>query len=140
HYMSAAEPLAATHTPALMMQMPSCQGGNVDDVAGETDAGALGRGFCRRSYRRPLADEEVAADLEVFRQGTLLGDEGYSPSTGIEMVVQMMLQSPHFLYRVEFGMPDPVADDVVPLTSYEIASRLSYLLWNTMPDTTLFEA
>jgi hypothetical protein len=54
-----------------------------------------------------------------------------------------MLQSPHFLYRVEFGaqdLADPLDGDVVPLTSYEIASRLSYLLWNTMPDVALFEA
>jgi hypothetical protein len=51
-----------------------------------------------------------------------------------------MLQSPHFLYRVEFGMAEPTSGDVVALTSYEIASRLSYLLWNTMPDSTLFEA
>jgi hypothetical protein len=140
HYMSAAEQLATTHTPALMMQMPNCQGGNIDDVACEADAGSFIRSFGKRSYRRPLTDDEVLEHLAVFREGTMLGDDGYSPSTGVEMVVQMMLQSPHFLYRVEFGMAEPEADDVVPLTSYEIASRLSYLLWNTMPDTALFEA
>jgi hypothetical protein len=59
---------------------------------------------------------------------------------GIQLVVQSLLQSPHFLYRVEFGMADPSEGDVVELTHYEIASRLSYLLWNTMPDTILFAA
>ncbi len=51
-----------------------------------------------------------------------------------------ILQSPNFLYRVETGDLDLAADGVVPLTSYEIATRLSYLLWNSMPDDELFEA
>jgi hypothetical protein len=140
HYMSAAEQLAATHTPALMQQLPDCQGAGTDDVACEADADAFIRSFGKRAYRRPLTDDEVLEHLEVFREGTMLGDTGYSPSTGIEMVVQMLLQSPHFLYRVEFGMAEPESGDVVALTPYEIASRLSYLLWNTMPDATLFEA
>jgi hypothetical protein len=140
HYLSAAEQLAHTHTPTLMQQLPACQGPNIDDVACEADADAFIRSFGKRTYRRPLTDEEVIEHLAVFREGTMLGEEGYSPSTGIEMVVQVMLQSPHFLYRVEFGMAEPEAGDVVALTSYEIASRLSYLLWNTMPDLALFEA
>ena len=140
HYMSAAEQLAATHTPTLMQDLPNCQGQNVDDAGCEADVDAFIRSFGKRTYRRPLNDEEVAEHLDVFREGTMLGDDGHSPAMGVEMVVQMMLQSPHFLYRVEFGMADPTHDDVVPLTSYEIASRLSYLLWNTMPDATLFAA
>jgi hypothetical protein len=140
-YMGAAEQLAATHTPTLMGQLPNCEGGNVDETACESDAAAFIRSFGKRTYRRPLTDEEVTAHLDVFREGTSLGENGgYSASAGVEMVVQLMLQSPHFLYRVEFGMADPAHGDVVPLTSYEIASRLSYLLWNTMPDSTLFEA
>jgi hypothetical protein len=50
-----------------------------------------------------------------------------------------MLQSPRFLYRVEFGNPGS-DQPVVPLSSWEIAARLSYLLWNSMPDETLFDA
>src|SRR5262249_29563150 len=63
-------------------------------------------------------------------------------ATGIQLVIQAALQSPRFLYRVEFGMADPVSgsDDVVALGSYEIASRLSYLLWASMPDEALFQA
>jgi hypothetical protein len=140
HYMSAAEQLATTHTPTLMQELSACQGSPIDEVACEADADAFIRSFGKRTYRRPLTDAEVLEHLEVFRAGTMLGDEGYSGSTGIEMVVQLMLQSPHFLYRVEFGMAEPESGDVVALTSYEIASRLSYLLWNTMPDSALFEA
>lgn len=140
-YMTAAEQLATTHAPTLMQELPNCAGGSVDPSACRGDADAFIRNFGKRTYRRPLSDDEVATYLAMFDQAVLLGDtDGYSAQTGVEVVMQTMLQSPHFLYRVEFGMPDPVEGDVVKLTSYEIASRLSYLLWNTMPDQALFEA
>jgi hypothetical protein len=50
-----------------------------------------------------------------------------------------MLQSPNFLYRVEVGEPTPGAT-AVPLTPYELATRLSYFLWGSMPDAELFAA
>lgn len=140
HYMNAAETLATTHTPALMQQLPKCGGAGIVPADCEADAAEFIRSFGKRAFRRPLTDDEVLAHVDLFRLGTTLGDTDNSPTTGIEMVIQAMLQSPHFLYRVEFGMAEPTHDDVVPLTSYEIASRLSYLLWNTMPDATLFDA
>jgi hypothetical protein len=140
-YLTAAENLAATHAPTLMQDLPNCSGGSVDEDACAGDAETFVRTFGKRVYRRPLTDDEVASYVDMFEQGVLLSDtDAYSAQTGVEIVVQTMLQSPHFLYRVEFGMPDPVEGDVVKLTSYEVASRLSYLLWNTMPDTALFEA
>ncbi len=139
-YMKAAEQLAATHTPKLMQQLPECLGDSVDAARCSGDADAFIRSFGKLAYRRPLTDDEVAVYADLFEQGTALGESSYSPDVGLSTVVEAMLQSPHFLYRVEFGMPDPNAGDVVPLTSYEIASRLSYLLWNTMPDAALFEA
>ena len=141
HYMTTAEALAADHAPALMQQyMPFCADGLDPEVcAGEAEA--FVQVFGKRAYRRPLTDEEVGVHLGLFTEGTSLGEGVYEPLVGVEMTISAMLQSPHFLYRVEFGMPDPdLADDVVALTSHEIASRLSYLLWNTMPDATLFAA
>jgi hypothetical protein len=58
--------------------------------------------------------------------------------SGIRLMIQAMLVSPRFIYRVE--QSDTAQDGVVPLDSFEIASRLSYFLWNTMPDDALFEA
>lgn len=140
-YMTAAEHLAGTHAPTLMEDLPNCTVGSVDQAACSGDAEAFIRSFGKRVYRRPLTDDEVGAYVAMFEQGVMLGDtEGYSAQTGVEVIVQTMLQSPHFLYRVEFGMPDPIEGDVVALTSYEVASRLSYLLWNTMPDAALFDA
>ncbi len=140
HYLSAAEDLAAAHAPTLMQRLANCQGAASSDPACEADADAFIRDFGKHAYRRPLTDDEALAHLDLFRQGAALGDEPDSPAAGLELVVQTMLQSPHFLYRVEFGAATPEHGDVVALTSHEIASRLSYLLWNTMPDAALFEA
>ncbi|MEM9489899.1 MAG: DUF1592 domain-containing protein, partial [Myxococcota bacterium] len=94
----------------------------------------------------PLTDSERDRYLSLFETGATLEPDGYAPRTGVEMVLEAILQSPHFLYRVELGasgasgLTDTGDSRAVPLTSYEMASRLSYLLWNTMPDSALLEA
>lgn len=140
NYLSAAESLAATHTPNLMQQLPNCQGNSPDEAACAGDADAFVRSFGKLAFRRPLTEAEVGSYVGLFAQGTTLDQVPYSPTLGVQLVVAALLQSPHFLYRVEFGMADPSEGDVVALTDYEIASRLSYLLWSAMPDAILFEA
>jgi len=140
HYTNAAAQLAATHGPELLADLPACLGNDVDQDACLADAEVFVHRFGKLAHRRPLHDDEVATYLDVFVQGTGLGEGSYSARDGVELVIETMLQSPHFLYRIEFGMPNPEDADVVELTSYELASRLSYLLWNTMPDAALFEA
>ncbi|WP_146658864.1 DUF1592 domain-containing protein [Enhygromyxa salina] len=139
-YMVAADKLAAAHTPTLMQQLPNCQGLAAKADACASDADAFVRSFGKLVFRRPLTEAEVQTYVNLFAQGAAPDQAPYSPTTGVEMVVSALLQSPHFIYRVEFGMADPASGDVVELTHYEIASRLSYLLWNTMPDSILFEA
>ncbi|EYF07456.1 DUF1592 domain-containing protein [Chondromyces apiculatus] len=132
-YMKAAERLAEQAVVDLDTLMPGC------DAEGEDALSCVDgfvRGFGRRAFRRPLDAGEVARFTELFGWGR----EAYDAPTGIALVIQGMLQSPHFLYRVELGMPDPVEKDVVQLSHYEIASRLSYLLWSSMPDEALFDA
>jgi uncharacterized protein DUF1592/uncharacterized protein DUF1588/uncharacterized protein DUF1595/uncharacterized protein DUF1585/uncharacterized protein DUF1587 len=92
--------------------------------------------FGRRAFRRPLTDDELAA-YQTFQSGH---ETSYGFAKSIEMVVAAMLQSPSFLYRVELGMPDATEGGAVRLTSYETATRLSYLLWGTMPDDALLDA
>jgi hypothetical protein len=87
-----------------------------------------------------LTEAEVQTYVDLFTRGTVLEQVPYSPQMGVRLVVQALLQSSHFLYRVEFGGADPSEGDVVELTHYELASRLSYLLWNSMPDAILFKA
>ncbi|WP_437681276.1 DUF1592 domain-containing protein [Sorangium sp. So ce131] len=90
----------------------------------------------KRAFRRPLTPAEVERFARLFAWG----NDEHDLSTGVSVVIQAMLQSPHFLYRVEHGMPDPDARGVAPLSDHEIASRLSYLLWSSMPDDALFAA
>jgi hypothetical protein len=131
-YMVASEKIAARAVEKLDTLLP-CQ-----PAAGEEKACATKfiQDFGRRAYRRPLTDDEVSRLSAVYVSGS--SNVGFSH--GIELVLQAMLQSPHFLYRVEFGMPNLVEKDVVPLMPYEIASRLSYMLWSSMPDAELFAA
>ncbi|HRI71423.1 MAG TPA: DUF1592 domain-containing protein, partial [Polyangium sp.] len=107
-------------------------------VAGEERAcaGKFVTTFGRRAYRRPLESDEVSRLLAVYDWG--FTEVGFS--RGIELVIQAMLQSPHFLYRVEFGMPNLIEKDIIALTPHEVASRLSYMLWSSMPDAELFAA
>jgi hypothetical protein len=144
-YMSAAESLAREHGGTLLAQeLPACTGASVDASACNAAAETFVRNFGKKVFRRPLTDEEVQTHADLFVQGTTLGAGSYDPVIGVELVLQAMLQSPHFLYRVEFGRPESVEQspggDIVELTSYEMASRLSYLFWGTMPDGALFEA
>ena len=87
----------------------------------------------RRAYRRPLSEEEVASLVALYEAERAESDA----TSALEAVVQAVLMSPSFLYHVEIGR-EP--GEVVPLTGYEVASRLSYFLWGTMPDEALFEA
>ncbi len=91
--------------------------------------------FGRRAYRRPLTGEEQARWLGIA--GELAGGDAWQ---GLRFAVAGMIQSPHFLYRVELGEPDPADPARRRYTSHEMASRLSFLLWNTGPDDLLLDA
>ncbi len=97
--------------------------------------------FGRRAYRRPLTADEEARFLNVFEAGDGLYGSGTAFDQGIQLVVEGFLQSPHFLYRGELSS-EVDADDpnLVPLSGYEVATRLSYLMWNSMPDDALLAA
>lgn len=95
------------------------------------------RGFGLRAFRRPLTETEIE------RFTTLILDQSANVGSfegGIELALQAFLQSPSFLYRMETAPPDAAPGDVVQVTGYEMASRLSYLLWQSMPDDALFQA
>src|SRR5439155_1119067 len=60
--------------------------------------------------------------------------------SGIQAALTTMLMSAHFLYRVEYGVPPGSGETITRLTHWEMASRLSYLLWRSMPDAALMTA
>ena len=90
----------------------------------------------RRAYRRPLNIAEVQQYLSLFA----LGKQGGGAQNGFRLVIQAMLQSPFFLYHHDVGAAGAPQPGVVAVSPYELASRISYFLWNTMPDEPLFAA
>ncbi|APR82423.1 Cellulose-binding domain protein [Minicystis rosea] len=93
--------------------------------------------FGRRAWRRALDDEEInRLSTLATTAGTTLGDF----HQGLSFAVAALLQSPSFLYRVELGTPDPKKPGVRRYTGYEMASRLSFFLWNSIPDAALLDA
>jgi hypothetical protein len=90
-----------------------------------------------RTYRRPLTTPELDAYVVLYDKGAALDTvDGFRG--GMNLVIQTMLQSPHFLYRVESSaQPDGPR---IWLSGYEVATRLSYSLWNTTPPRELLDA
>ncbi len=127
-YLTAAESLAARATS----DMAGLLGCSPD---ADCIRSFLGR-FGERAYRRPLGAEERDRLFALYDAGRTQFDS----KTGVEWVLQAMLQSSHFLYRVERGEPVSGMDNVAALSSWEMASRLSYFLTGTMPDDELLDA
>lgn len=90
----------------------------------------------RRAFRRPLTTAENALFLRAYQLGT--GTDAFKD--GIAAVVATMLQSPQFLYQAELGTPAAGETGVQALSAYELASRLSFLLWDSIPDDALLNS
>jgi hypothetical protein len=91
--------------------------------------------FATRAYRRPVQTDEVDR-LVRLASGVL--DQGGSFEQAIQTAVAAVLVSPHFLFRVEDDRAAEGSSPVRELNGYELASRLSYFLWSSMPDDELF--
>jgi hypothetical protein len=91
--------------------------------------------FGRRAFRRPLEFGETMAFKTLY--GRLAPSLGHEEA--LTAVIEAVLQSPQFLYRVEAPLGEPETG-AVALGPYEMASRLSYFLWGSMPDDALLDA
>ncbi len=128
-YMDAAEHVAAHATKSLETLLP-CDPSKVGEDA---CADAFVRSFGQRAFRRPLELHEVAGLLGLY--STMRKDAGYGFGDGIRVVIQGILQAPQFLYHWELGAVASSSNGTrVRLTPYQVASRLSYFLWSSMPD------
>jgi hypothetical protein len=129
-YDIAKQALAEGKRKALVPCTPS---GTADEACARAFVQQVGR----RVFRRPLEADEVTAYAAVsVKAATGLGDF----YKGLEYGLSGMLQSPGFLFRAASGEPDPEHAGKRRYTSYEMASRLSYFLWNSTPDAELLEA
>ncbi len=121
-YLSAAETLADRASADLegLLGCDAMEADCVEDFVAR---------FGGLAYRRPVTEGEAARLVKVFEWGR----DNLNLSEGIQMVLEVLLQSPDFLYRPEFG-DEIVEDGIVRLSSYEMATRLSYLFLGSSPD------
>jgi hypothetical protein len=90
--------------------------------------------FASRAYRRRATPQEVE---QLLGFAALARKQGDSFEEGIATALQAALVSPNFLYRIEKDRPSPSGLSSVPVSQYELASRLSYFLWSSTPDAEL---
>lgn len=127
-YLVAAETLVKA---ANLASLSPCDLTRNDDACADQFIAAFGR----RAYRRTLEPSEKAALKAVFVAGKATA--GYTH--GVQLVVEAALVAPQFLYRLEMAQPNESGQRVA-LKPTELATRLSYLLWGSMPDAQLLDA
>ncbi len=91
--------------------------------------------LARRAYRRPVTGGDLDRLLPFFEQGR--GEGGFE--RGIQRALERLLVSPEFLFRVERDPGGVAAGDVYPVSDLELASRLSFFLWSSIPDEELLD-
>jgi mono/diheme cytochrome c family protein len=91
--------------------------------------------FATRAYRRPVEPQEVEKCLVLY---DVAEKKGQRFELRVRAALYRILLSPHFLFRVEIDPPNAPPGTTYAINEYELASRLSYFLWNSMPDDELF--
>jgi hypothetical protein len=106
-----------------------------DDLLKREAARKIIERFASRAYRRPVKESETMRLMRLF---DLADENGETFERAIQLCVQAVLVSPHFLYKVE--QPGSIERDgeTRRLNDFELASNLSYFLWSSMPDEQLF--
>ncbi len=100
------------------------------------------RTLARRAWRRPVTDDALAQPLAFYREArghaeTGQGDAGFE--AGIEAAVAAILVNPRFLFRIEREPANAKPGEAYPISDLELASRLSFFLWNSVPDDELLD-
>lgn len=130
NYLTAAEGVAA-RAVARIGEVAPCEEGADTVECGH----AFVTSFGARAFRRPLTDEERVPLWLLFEAGNA---ESYAK--GIELVIQAMLQSPQFLYRVDALKAATPESGAIALGAHELAGRLAFTLWGSLPDDQLLAA
>lgn len=102
-----------------------------------TSARQIVADLARRAYRRPVSKQEVE---DLAKLVDMVQKDGDSFEEGLCLAIQQMLISPHFLFRVEKPSSSDQGDKPRPIRQHELATRLSYFLWSSMPDEELLHS
>ena len=132
---------AAFDIAKQVLASPAARQRNVPcEPTGKSDA-SCAEEFLRfwglRIFRRPLSEAELKRYGTIAEQASGKLEDFYQ---GLEFALAGLLQSPHFLFRIEIGSGDPDQPGQRRYTGYEMATRLAYVIWNTTPDDTLLAA
>ncbi len=101
----------------------------------ESSAKQIIANLARRAYRRPVSDEDLAGPMAFFHQAH--ATSGFE--SGIEMALSAILVSPRFLFRIERDPANVGAGSIYQISDLELASRLSFFLWSSIPDDQLLD-
>jgi len=122
-------PLPESHR-RIITRVPREDGSDADSCTRE-----ILRRFVTRAYRRPVTGEELERLVELAAG---VRSDGESFERGIQLALQAVLVSPHFLFRIETDREPENPAVVHEISEYELATRLSYFLWSSLPDEELF--
>jgi hypothetical protein len=89
----------------------------------------------RRAYRRPVSDADIRKPMELYREARANGDF----DAGIEMALSAVLVNPQFLFRIEPDPPGVAPNSAYRIPDVQLASRLSFFLWSSIPDDELLD-
>lgn len=125
-----------TDLPAFHTKIISCTPGAGRSI--RYCAERIMRRFSERAFRRPVSRDEIRPIVELVEATVKSGN---SFEQGIQVGIQAVLASPHFLFRIEgiHNLARSGSNRIQNISHYEIATRLSYFLWSSMPDEKLFE-
>ena len=111
-----------------------------DPSTEEECARRIVRTLAKRAYRRPVRDASLEGPMRFYRAARAEGGEDRGFDAGIERALAAILVSPQFLFRVEREPPGLAANTAYRVSDLELASRLSFFLWSSIPDDVLLEA
>ena len=121
---------AAAGEPGNHTQLVSMAVGGNNTNGDEACAKKILSTLTRRAYRRPITDEDIQPLLALFRTGSANG--GFE--AGIQLALRRMLAGPEFLFRIEHDPANVSPNTAYQISDVELASRLSFFLWSSIPD------
>ena len=129
---SGARPVEGTPSRERIFTCRPASGATVEETACAREILST---IARRAYRRPVTDDDVERLLVFYERGRA----GGSFDTGIEMALRRLLVSPEFLFRVERDPEGVEGGESYRVSDLELASRLSFFLWSSIPDNELLD-
>jgi len=96
--------------------------------------------LAHRAYRRPINANDLPPLLALYQRGAQGGGSGGGFEAGVRLALQKILVSPEFIFRMELDPPDAAPGSVHRISDVELASRLSFFLWSSIPDDELLAA